>query len=110
MNQAYRLEQPPHNPGKAPDVQDGQSTNPYPETGFVQVVDYPEYRNSGVIDQAEAQDGQSSVAYGYTNIVDYSGYRNIGPISQASSSCSDTEPVYAEPATTEPIYTEPETA
>ena len=53
MNQAYRMEQPPHL-GPAPDAQDGQSSNPYLETGYTQVVDYPEYRNIGPIYQASS--------------------------------------------------------
>ena len=82
-----------HHPGQDPDVQDSQSTNPYPETGYTQVVEYPEYRNTGATYQA--QDGQSTNPYletGYVNTVDYPEYRNIGPIYQTSSSCSALNP------------------
>ena len=48
MNQAYRMGQAPHQ-GQAPDARDNESTNPYPETGYTQVVEYPENRNIGSV-------------------------------------------------------------
>ena len=110
VNQAYRMEQPPH-PSQVPDVQDNKSANPYPETGYTEIVEYAEYRNTGATYQV--QDGQSTNPYletGYVNAVDYPEYRNTGPIYEASSSCSFTEPIYTEPPTTDSIYAEPATA
>ena len=73
MNQAYSMEQP--HLGQAPETPDGQSTNPYPEMGYIQVVDYPDYRNIGPIYQAS-----SACSTVYTE-----------PLT--------TEPIYTEPAT-----------
>ena len=56
VNQAYRMGHV-QQPAEALGAQDGQSDNPYPESGYIQVVDYPEcpeYRNTGVIYQTSS--------------------------------------------------------